>query len=253
MPSLLQAADLTKRYGGIVALDGVSLGVEAGELLGVIGPNGSGKSTLFDCITGLVAADAGTVELRGRPIHGQPVHRIASRGLVRSFQKTTVFGSLSALENLVVAGQAHAFGSTWRTFALGRETGRVSGTLVTRALALLDRLALADVARERGSQLSFGQQKLVQFASCLMLEPEVVLLDEPLAGVNLVIIERMVEMIRRLNADAGTTFVVIEHNIDVLLSLCRRVVVLARGRVLAEGAPEAVARDPRVIEAYLGG
>jgi branched-chain amino acid transport system ATP-binding protein len=164
-----------------------------------------------------------------------------------------VFGSLSALENLVVAGQARAFGATWRTFCLGRTAARVSGRLVTQALALLTSLGLADVARERTSRLSFGQQKLVQFASCLMLEPEIVLLDEPLAGVNLVIIEQMVERIRRLNADAGTTFVIIEHNIDVLLALCRRVVVLARGRVLAEGSPESVARDPRVVEAYLGG
>jgi len=249
---LLSVRGLGKRYGGIIALDGVDLDATAGELLGVIGPNGSGKSTLFDCVTGLVAPDAGRVTLRGEEITGQPTHRLAARGLVRSFQKTAVFATLSLVDNLVVAGQARAFGGTLRAFAPGRATARRAAPLVERAHALLDALDLTPLAQAPAAAISFGQQKLLQFASCLMSEPSLVLLDEPLAGVNLLLIERMVAHVRRANAERGTTFVIIEHNTDVLLGLCARVVVLARGRVLAEGAPAAIARDPRVVEAYLG-
>ncbi len=240
--TVLRVTGLRKRYGGVQALDDVSLDVRAGELLGLIGPNGSGKSTLFDCVTGLVAPDAGEVDLRGERVTGQSLHALAGRGLVRSFQKTAVFGSLSLVDNLVVAGQARAFGATHRNAALAERAGEL--------LAGLDLIGLAHAP---AAEVSFGQQKLLQFASCLMSHPEIVLLDEPLAGVNPILIERMVARIRGDRAASGTTFVIIEHNTDVLLGLCERVVVLARGCVLAEGAPAAVARDPRVVEAYLGG
>jgi len=250
---LLSVRGLGKRYGGIIALDGVDLDVAAGEVVGLIGPNGSGKSTLFDCVTGLVAPDAGRVLLRGEDVTAQPLHRLAARGLVRSFQKTAVFGTLSLVDNLVAAGQARAFGGTLRALALGRGAARRTGALTERARRLLDALDLAPLARAPAAAISFGQQKLLQFGSCLMSGPEIVLLDEPLAGVNPLLIERMVAHVRRANAEAGTTFVIIEHNTDVLLGLCARVVVLARGRVLAAGPPETIARDPRVVEAYLGG
>jgi ABC-type branched-subunit amino acid transport system ATPase component len=249
---LLRVRGLAKRYGGIIALDHVDLDVEAGELLGIIGPNGSGKSTLFDCVTGLVVADAGTVALRGEDVSGLAPHVLAARGLVRSFQKTAVFGSLSLLDNLVAAGQARAFGGTLPAFGLGHTAARRTAELAERARAFLDALDLASLARTPAAAVSFGQQKLLQFASCLMSRPDVVLLDEPLAGVNAVLIERMVAHIREATVEAGTTFVIVEHNTDVLLGLCARVVVLARGRVLAAGAPDAVARDARVVEAYLG-
>jgi branched-chain amino acid transport system ATP-binding protein len=251
--TVLRVTGLRKRYGGVQALADVSLDVRAGELLGLIGPNGSGKSTLFDCVTGLVAPDAGEVELRGERVTGQSLHALAGRGLVRSFQKTAVFGSLSLVDNLVVAGQARAFGATHRAFSLGAGARRQSAALAERAGELLAGLDLIGLAHAPAAEVSFGQQKLLQFASCLMSHPEIVLLDEPLAGVNPVLIERMVARIRGDRAASGTTFVIIEHNTDVLLGLCERVVVLARGRVLAEGAPAAVARDPRVVEAYLGG
>ena len=249
---LLSVRGLGKRYGGIIALDGVGLDVGEGELVGIIGPNGSGKSTLFDCVTGLVAPDAGRVALRGDDVTGQPSHRLAGRGLVRSFQKTAVFGTLSLVDNLVVAGQAHAFGGTLRTFGLGGAAARRTTALAERAHELLAALDLASMAQTPAAAVSFGQQKLVQFASCLMSAPSLVLLDEPLAGVNPLLIERMVVHIRRTHAETGTTFVIIEHNTDVLLGLCARVIVLARGRVLTAGAPDVVARDPRVVEAYLG-
>jgi ABC-type branched-subunit amino acid transport system ATPase component len=251
--AVLRATGLHKRYGGVVALGGVDLDVAGGELLGIIGPNGSGKSTLFDCVTGLVAPDSGRVTLNGVDVTGWPLHALAARGLVRSFQKTAVFGSLSLLDNLIAAGQARACGATLPAFALGRAARRRTAALAARALGLLDALDLAALARAPAAAISFGQQKLLQFASCLMSEPALVLLDEPLAGVNPLLIARMVEHIRRANRERGTTFVIVEHNTDVLLGLCARVVVLARGRVLAAGAPDAVARDPRVVEAYLGG
>ena len=251
-PPLLSVRGLAKRYGGILALDGVDVDVAAGELLGIIGPNGSGKSTLFDCVTGLVAPDAGTIVLRGDDVTGLPPHALAARGLVRSFQKTAVFGSLSLLDNLVAAGQARAFGGTLPAFGLGHRTARRTAELSERARAFLETLELAPLARAPAAAISFGQQKLLQFASCLMSRPDVVLLDEPLAGVNPILIERMVAQIRRAHAETGTTFVIVEHNTDVLLGLCARVVVLARGRVLAAGAPAAVAGDARVVEAYLG-
>ena len=251
--AVLRVDRVRKRYGGVVAVDGVSLSVGAGELLGLIGPNGSGKSTLFDCITGLVTPDAGRVTLRGDDVTGRPSHRLAGHGLVRSFQKTAVFGSLSLLENLMVAGQARACGGTLPAFGWGPTARRREAALAERARLLLVLLDLAAVAEQRAATVSFGQQKLLQFAACLMSAPEIVLLDEPLAGVNPLLIARMVAHIRRANAEAGTTFVIIEHNTDVLLGLCGRVIVLDRGRVLAEGTPVAVARDPRVVEAYLGG
>jgi branched-chain amino acid transport system ATP-binding protein len=250
---VLRIAGLRKRYGGIVALDGVDVAVAGGELLGIIGPNGSGKSTLFDCATGLVPPDAGGVELDGEDVTGRPLHALAARGLVRSFQKTAVFGSLSLLDNLIAAGQARACAGTWPAFALGPAARRRTAVLAERARGMLEALDLAAVAEAPAAAISFGQQKLLQFASCLMSGPRLVLLDEPLAGVNTVLIERMVAHVRRANAAAGTTFVIIEHNTDVLLGLCARVIVLARGRVLAAGPPEVVARDPRVVEAYLGG
>jgi ABC-type branched-subunit amino acid transport system ATPase component len=249
---LLRVSGLSKRYGGIIALADVDLEVGGGEVLGLIGPNGSGKTTLFDCITGLVAPDAGRVALRGEDVTGRPLHALAARGLVRSFQKTAVFGSLSLLDNLVTAGQARACGGTLAAFALGAAARGRTAALAARARVLLEALDLAALAASPAAAISFGQQKLLQFASCLMSEPRLVLLDEPLAGVNPLLIERMVANIRHDN-QAGTTFVIIEHNTDVLLDLCARVVVLAGGRVLAMGAPAAMARDPRVVEAYLGG
>jgi branched-chain amino acid transport system ATP-binding protein len=249
--ALLDIRDLAKRYGGVVALDGVSLTVAAGELLGLIGPNGSGKSTLFDCVTGLVTPDAGRVTLRGEGVTGLPPDMLAARGLVRSFQKTAVFGSLSVRDNLIVAGQARACGATLRAFVLGPRAREREARLAGRADAMLASLELSALAAAPASAASFGQQKLLQFAACLMSDPALVLLDEPLAGVAPLLIERLVAHIRQANA-VGTTFVIVEHNTDVLLGMCGRVIVLARGRVLAEGGPDVVAREPRVIEAYLG-
>lgn len=251
---LLEVKAVAKSYGAVRAVNGVSFALAPGELCGVIGPNGSGKSTLFDCCTGLQPLDAGQVILDGRDITGWPMNRIAREGrMLRSFQKASVFETLSAEENLVAAGQMFAFPGIASTFGLGAASRTRLGALRERAAELIELAGLAPVRRLPAGTLSYGQQKLVQFASMLMPRPKLVLLDEPLAGINPVLIEKIATAIGEANRRLGITFVIIEHNVDVVMTLCRRVIVLHQGEVLADGAPQAIVSDERVVEAYLGG
>jgi branched-chain amino acid transport system ATP-binding protein len=225
-----------------------------GEIAGLIGPNGSGKSTFFDCTTGLARPDTGTVILDGQDITGWSLNRIAREGrMLRSFQKTVTFKSLDVEENLVIAGQMFTFPSIWSTFGLsGKSRNRVSA-LRERARDLIKMAGLWDVRHQPAGNLSGGQQKLIQFASMLMPEPKLILLDEPMAGINPKIIERVVDTILYANKNLGVGFLVIEHNIDVVTSICQRVVVLDQGTKLIEGLPNEIIQDQRVREAYLGG
>ena len=251
---LLTVRGLRKNYGAVQAMRGIDLDVRERELCCVMGPNGSGKSTLFDCVTGLQRADAGTVHLDGIDITGWPMHRIAHEGtMLRSFQKTVVFATMTPEENLVTAGQMFEFPSLLSTFSAGPASRRRIARLRERASHLIEMVGLSHVRDQDAGKLSFGQQKLLQFACCLMPEPQLILLDEPLAGVNPVLIGRIVESIRDANSELGITFVVIEHNIDVMMSLCQRVVVLDQGAVLDQGDPETIMRSQKVVEAYLGG
>ena len=254
MTAMLTVSGLRKHYGGVPALQGVDFSLTRGEVCGLIGPNGSGKSTLFDCCTGLQQSDAGRVQLKGVDITGWPMHRIAREGrLLRSFQKTVVFPSMNVHDNLILAGQMARFPGIASTFSLGKASrSRVAG-LRERAGELIEVAGLARVAHLPAGNLSGGQQKLLQFASMLMPEPELVLLDEPLAGINPVLIERVIGVIRSANLQFGITFLIIEHNTDVLMSLCQRVIVLHQGRLLADAAPQAIVKNPQVVEAYLGG
>jgi ABC-type branched-subunit amino acid transport system ATPase component len=251
---LLSIRNIAKSYGAVKAVDGVSLDVTTGEICGVIGPNGSGKSTLFDCVTGLQAADAGAVQLDGTDILGWPINRIAREGgLLRSFQRTVVFETATPEENLVIAGQMFRFPGILSTFSIGPASRRRIAQLRDDARAMLEMIGLSHVADLPAGKLSGGQQKLLQFGSMLISRPKLILLDEPLAGINPKLIESVVAAIRRANAELGVTFVIIEHNIDVVMSLCRRVVVLDQGAVLADDVPAAVVANKRVVEAYLGG
>ncbi|MEQ1648226.1 MAG: ABC transporter ATP-binding protein [Hyphomicrobiaceae bacterium] len=244
---------MAKSYGAVQALRGVDLDVKAGELLGIIGPNGSGKSTLFDCCTGLQTPDAGTMHLDGRDITGWPMHRVAREGrFLRSFQKTVVFETMTPVESLITAGQMFAFPTLASTFSILPSSRRRTAALKARAEELIDLVGLSVVREQPAGKLSFGQQKLLQFASCLMAEPRLILLDEPLAGINPMLIERVVASIRRAN-ELGVTFVVIEHNIDVIMGLASRIVVLDQGAILEQGAPATIVKSPKVVEAYLGG
>jgi ABC-type branched-subunit amino acid transport system ATPase component len=253
-PPILSVTGLSKSYGAVQAVRDVSFEIAPREVCGLIGPNGSGKSTLFDCITGLQTPNCGAVTLEGQDITGWSMSRIAHDGaMLRSFQRTVVFNSVTPVENLVIAGQMFRFPTLASTFSIGRAArGRIAA-LRERARELVETVGLAHVAHLPAGTLSFGQQKLLQFASMLMPSPKLILLDEPLSGINPKLIERVVDIILKANAEVGITFLVIEHNMDVMMSLCRRIIVMDQGAKLAEGSPDAIVRDKRVVEAYLGG
>ncbi len=250
----LSVRGIEKRFGYITAVDGVNLDIHAGEICGLTGPNGSGKSTLFDCCTGLQTANAGRVFAHGMDITGWEMHRIVREArVIRSFQKAVVFKALSVEDNLVLAGQMVGFPGMASTFGIGPASWRRVRTLREQAGHLLDMVGLAHMRHAPAGKISFGQQKLLQFASMLMPQPRVILLDEPMAGVNPVLIDRMMENIRRANQEQGITFLVVEHNLDAMKALCHRLVVLSRGAIIADGTPDAVVREPSVVEAYLAG
>ena len=242
---LLEVQDLSKDFFHFSALTGVSLGVEPGELLGIIGPNGSGKTTLFNCVTGVLRPSSGQVRFKGEDITGLTADAVYRRGIVRTFQLIQIFPEMSVLENMLMAGQER------QGTLLGRLLRRENVAEKERALALLDYLGIAGLKDNLAANLSYGQQKLLDFGMALMPEPEVVLLDEPLAGVNPMMIKSLVGHIRTLNA-RGYTFVVIEHNMEVVMSLCRRIIVLSQGERIAEGTPTEVAENPLVLDAYFG-
>ena len=251
---ILDISALSKSYGAVRAVDGVDLRVERGEICGLIGPNGSGKSTFFDCVTGLARPSAGTVKLDGQDITGWSLNDIARQGrMLRSFQKTVVFSALDIEENLVIAGQMFTFPGMLSTFGIGAAARNRVAALRQRARELIKIAGLWEVRSQAAGKLSGGQQKLIQFASMLMPEPKLILLDEPMAGINPKLIERIMESIRLANTSLGVSFLIIEHNIDVVTSLCRRVVVLDQGRKLAEGTPKEIVQNQAVREAYLGG
>lgn len=251
---ILDISGLCKSYGAVRAVDSVDLHVVRGEICGLIGPNGSGKSTFFDCVTGLARPSSGAVKLDGQDITGWSLSDIAREGrMLRSFQKTVVFSALDIEENLVIAGQMFTFPGIWSTFGIGAAARNRVAALRERARELIKIAGLWDVRFQPAGKLSGGQQKLIQFASMLMPEPKLILLDEPMAGINPKLIERVVDSIRLANASFGVSFLIIEHNIDVVTSLCKRVVVLDQGRKLAEGTPDEIVRNQAVREAYLGG
>jgi ABC-type branched-subunit amino acid transport system ATPase component len=230
---VLEVDELTKRFGGVTAVNRCSLALAPGRIHGLIGPNGSGKTTLFNCITGLERRDAGTIRFRGRRVDGLPAHRIAGLGLGRTFQVIRVFPELTALENLMVVTRGDGAGAA------------------RRARELLAFVRLEGLAGELAGNLSYGQQKLLEFARVLMLDPALILLDEPAAGVNRTLLNELLAAIRRLR-DEGRTILIVEHDMKVVMGLCEWVFVLDYGEKIAEGPPEAIQRDERVIEAYFG-
>jgi branched-chain amino acid transport system ATP-binding protein len=250
--TVLEARDVVRRFGGVPAVDGVSLQVRAGEILGLIGPNGAGKTTMFDCLAGTLAPTSGSVLLNGRPVQGQPAHRRIAQGLGRTFQIPRPFPDMTLVENVMLARQ-HQTGERLLTnwFMPGR-VAREEREAHEKAMALIDFVALTRLAREPARILSGGQRKLLEFARVLMAEPAIVLLDEPAAGVNPSLLEIIIDRIVAINR-RGITVLLIEHNMDMVARLCGRVMVMATGKLLCEGPPAVVASDPRVIEAYLGG
>ena len=248
---LLKVTDLKKAYGAIQAVDGVSFEVMPGEIFGVIGPNGSGKTTMFNSVLGQIDPDAGRIELNGKDITGKSPQQLNQLGVGRTFQTLQVFGKMSVRDNLLVAAQEHS-GTMWsRMFAPG-DSG-----LGAKADALIRQFRIEHVADKKAGELSYGQQKLVDIAMAFMSEPDLVLLDEPCAGVNPSLVGGISTLLKELNkarASGGkvSSFVVIEHNMDFIMKLCPHVICMVEGKVLAAGTPADVQANRQVLEAYLG-
>ena len=246
MTHVLEVSSLKKYFGGVKAVDGVSFTVEEGEILGLIGPNGCGKSTLFNCILGQLTPTEGEVKLDGRVVTGLYPAQLNRLGVSRTFQLLQVFPNLSVRENLILAGQEH------KGSMIGRLFGARDAGLTAEADRMIAFFKLEHLADQKAGGLSYGQQKLLDAAMAFMAGPRLVLLDEPAGGVNLTMLANLKERLQTINRELGATFVVIEHNMDFVMSLCSRVVVMAEGKILAEGPPSAIRNDPAVIEAYLG-
>jgi ABC-type branched-subunit amino acid transport system ATPase component len=249
--ALLDVRGLHRSFYGIRALDGVDLAVEPRTITGLIGPNGAGKTTLFNCVSGLIPPDGGHVHFDGVDVTGWRADRVTRAGLVRTFQIARGFPRLSVLENLMLYGDRQPGERLWRALTRSAAARQREEALRARALAVARRLNLARVANDAASDLSGGQKKLLELGRALMADPQLILLDEPIAGVNPTLAREIGDHLQALRAD-GLTFLIIEHHLDVIARLCQPVIVMAEGRHLAEGSFTEIAADPRVQEAYMG-
>jgi branched-chain amino acid transport system ATP-binding protein len=249
-PPLLKVTGLKKAYGAIQAVGGVSFEVFPGEIFGVIGPNGSGKTTLFNAMLGQIRPDAGKIELRGEDVTQLEALALNRRGVGRTFQTLQVFGKMTVRDNLIVAAQEHQGSMLARMFKPS-DSG-----LGAKADALLDQFQIRHMAEKKAGELSYGQQKLVDIAMAFMSEPALVLLDEPCAGVNPSLVGGISRLLKDLNRHpkfgSRSAFVVIEHNMDFVMELCHRIMVMVEGQVLAVGTPAEIRANRQVLDAYLG-
>jgi len=247
----LAVRGLIKTYAGVRAVNDLTFSVSAGVITGLIGPNGCGKSTSIDCVSGFQLPDAGEVWLNGENISGLSAHRIAKLGLTRTFQNVRLYDDLTVSDNLLIAAQEYD-GHGWLDALMARRALRASeASAAQRARHLIAEVGLARCGEWPAGMLSYGQKKLVALAACLMARPRVVILDEPLAGVNPTMVTRIERIITALN-QAGQTFLIVEHNMNFVMRCCHQVIVMESGRTLIEGPPTLIRHDERVIHAYLG-
>lgn len=244
---VLSVKNITKTFGNVHAVKDVSFNVDKGEILGLIGPNGSGKSTLFNCILGQLTPNRGNVLVNGKSVSGMASHKLNKIGIGRTFQQLSVFPQMTVLDNIILSGQEHH--GTMFTRLLGKP----DAGLTEEADQLIQFFKLDHLRDELADSLSYGQQKLLDVAMAFMAGPNLVLLDEPAGGVNLTMLNNLKERLKTFNKDHNSTFVVIEHNMEFVMSLCTRIIVLAAGEIIAEGTPDEIRNNPEVIEAYLGG
>lgn len=241
---LLELHNVTKRFGGLVAVDNCSFGVEEGSITALIGPNGAGKTTAFNIISGLIPLDSGTIRFDGNRIEALPPHKVTRKGLSRTFQISRDLMEMSVLENLIVHSPTEGLLDLLKSSILQKERDH--------AMELLDFVGISHLAQEKAKSLSYGQKKLMEFAATLMTEPRMIMLDEPAGGINPALLENIMGKIVEVNR-RGVTFLIVEHNMDVVMNYCNPVIVMAYGTVLAQGTPDEVQNNHEVLDAYLGG
>ncbi|WP_434530691.1 ABC transporter ATP-binding protein [Haloarcula sp. NS06] len=252
---LLEVDGLRKEFGGVVAVDGATFSVAEGSLTGLIGPNGAGKSTTFNCITGIHEPTGGRVTFDGQSITGLPSYTLANKGLVRTFQIARELSEMTVLENVMLAPGGQVGESVIQSVTPGLRGNVIDDETAVRdrAWETLEFFEIDHLAHENAGNLSGGQRKLLEMARVLMTDPEMILLDEPLAGVNPTLEEKLLERIHELRREQGLTFLLVEHDMDVIMNNCEHIIVMHQGSVLAEGDAETIKSDERVLEAYLGG
>jgi branched-chain amino acid transport system ATP-binding protein len=249
---ILRVKDVVKRFGGLRAVDGATLEVRRGSITALIGPNGAGKTTLFNVITGFYRGERGFASFEDRPIFGRPPHSIARLGMVRTFQITKALARMPVIDNMMLAAPNQPGESLRNVIFSPRRVSDRESEVRRQAMELLDVFDLEKLAEEYAGTLSGGQRKLLELARALMTSPQMLLLDEPVAGINPVLAARLLDHMERLRSQAGMTFLFIEHDMEVVMGHSDRVIVMAEGRVIADGPPDEVRRDRRVIDAYLG-